>query len=449
MAPRLIQPWKTYYALDGKRVPKGTPDAVKVKEQVKKYYGEGIPGQGKRRVPLATDKTAAQQLLAKKVRQAERGEAGLDDSVTQARRQDIDHHLNDWEAGLTAKGTSVKQVKLHLVRVRNLKDALGWKTLADLDADAVERELARRRALGKKEGGIGAQTSNYYLGSVAQFCRWLVNPKRGRLASNPFGGVERQNVKLDRRHDRRELTTDELTKVLAGARGSTAIVHGTGGEARFFLYLTAAGTGLRASALASLTPESFALDATPPTVTLAARKAKNRKPRVQPLPTALAAMLRPWLAAKEEGQRVWPGVWHQWGNAADLLRHDLAAAGVPYVVEGADGPLFADFHALRHTFLTLMGRTADLRTVQALADHSTPELTARYSHRRLADLAGAVETAALPGLPGPSADALAREQIGTLAALLWGLFGWVFVPPLGCTPGCTTPVDGQGQSGTA
>jgi hypothetical protein len=33
----------------------------------------------------------------------------------------------------------------------------------------------------------------------------------------------------------------------------------------------------------------------------------------------------------------------------------------------------------------------DLRTAQELAGHSTPNLTARYSHRRLYDLAGAVE----------------------------------------------------------
>jgi integrase len=75
-----------------------------------------------------------------------------------------------------------------------------------------------------------------------------------------------------------------------------------------------------------------------------------------------------------------------------LLRHDLHAAGISYEVEGPDGPLFADFHALRHTDLTLGGRAGrDIRTLQEQAGHSTPVLTARYSHRRLYDLAGAVE----------------------------------------------------------
>jgi hypothetical protein len=75
-----------------------------------------------------------------------------------------------------------------------------------------------------------------------------------------------------------------------------------------------------------------------------------------------------------------------------MLRGDLDAAGIPYAVEGPDGPLYADFHALRHTYLTLGGRAGiDLRTLQELAGHSTSKLTERYSHRRLHDLAGAVE----------------------------------------------------------
>jgi hypothetical protein len=74
-----------------------------------------------------------------------------------------------------------------------------------------------------------------------------------------------------------------------------------------------------------------------------------------------------------------------------MLRGDLEAAGIAYSVPGPDGPMYVDFHALRHTFLTLGGLAGiDLRTLQELAGHSKPELTARYSHRRLDDLAGAV-----------------------------------------------------------
>ena len=39
-----------------------------------------------------------------------------------------------------------------------------------------------------------------------------------------------------------------------------------------------------------------------------------------------------------------------------MLRLDLEAAGIPSTVEGPDGPLFADFRALRHSYLPLDGR---------------------------------------------------------------------------------------------
>ena len=47
-----------------------------------------------------------------------------------------------------------------------------------------------------------------------------------------------------------------------------------------------------------------------------------------------------------------------------MLRTDLDAAGIPYTVEGPEGPEYADFHALRHSYLTLGGRSGiDLRTL--------------------------------------------------------------------------------------
>ena len=88
----------------------------------------------------------------------------------------------------------------------------------------------------------------------------------------------------------------------------------------------------------------------------------------------------------------------------DHQRRDLEAAGIAYAVEGPDGPEYADFHALRHTYLTMLGRHGvDLRTAQELAGHSTPLLTARYSHRRLHDLAGVVNKlpTLVPSMPMP------------------------------------------------
>ncbi len=71
--------------------------------------------------------------------------------------------------------------------------------------------------------------------------------------------------------------------------------------------------------------------------------------------------------------------------------------------------------ALRHTYLTLGGWAGiDLRTLQELAGQSNPNLTARYSHRRLHDLAGAVDKlpSILPAKKGTGA-AEALRATGT------------------------------------
>ena len=69
--------------------------------------------------------------------------------------------------------------------------------------------------------------------------------------------------------------------------------------------------------------------------------------------------------------------------------------------------------SLRHSYLTMLGKGGvDPRTAQELAGHSSPVLTARYSHRRLYDLAGAVEK--LPDFL-PTTDRKPKER-QTLAA---------------------------------
>jgi hypothetical protein len=157
----------------------------------------------------------------------------------------------------------------------------------------------------------------------------------------------------------------------------------------------------------------------------------------------VAELLRDYLKGRPAGERIWGGAWARNQKGAEMLRRDLEAAGIPYAVEGPDGPLYADFHALRHTYLTLLSRGGvDLRTSQELAGHSTPELTANYSHVRLHDVAGAVEKMPdfLPeGNPQPSPEAL--RATGTEGASPGGPVGLV-VPRVVPTPA----VSGRGVS---
>ena len=351
-----------------------------------KWYGEYQDGDGiTRRVPLSADKTAAQQMLAELVRKAELGKAGIRDPFEEHRRRPLAEHLADWEANLFANGRGENYVKLKLARVRAILDGCQFVFTSDLSADKLELFLARLRS----DDGLSIQTSNDYLQAVKQFTRWLAD--NDRLARPPFARVKGGNVKLDRRHDRRDLPPAELTKLLSVTRASLSSFRGLHGSDRFHLYLTACGTGFRAGELTVLPPKSFSLDADPPTVVLAAEHTKNKKPVVQPLPPEVVEALRGYLMDRPAGQPVWPGTWAD--RSADMLKADLAAAGIPYEVEGPHGPLFADFHALRHSFITMMERAGiSPKTAQELARHSNIRLTMqRYTHKTLHDLAGAVD----------------------------------------------------------
>lgn len=130
--------------------------------------------------------------------------------------------------------------------------------------------------------GRGPETINHYVRSVRGFFRWLVKAKR--LGSNPLESLTLVNASADVRRTRRELTAEELRRLFTAARDSERSYRGLASADRFHLYLMAAETGFRASALANLTPGDFDLNEDSPTVTLAARFNKSRKLMVQPCP---------------------------------------------------------------------------------------------------------------------------------------------------------------------
>jgi hypothetical protein len=145
---------------------------------------------------------------------------------------------------------------------------------------------------------------------------------------------------------------------------------------------------------------------------LGSAETKNRKGATQPLPTDVAAVLRDYLTGRSVGAPLWPGNW--WKLGADMLRIDLDAVGIPYAVEGPDGPLYADFHAVRHSFVALLEKSgATLKEAMQLARHSDRKLTmAVYGRAQLHDLGRAVER--LPDLKtGPATEAGALKATGT------------------------------------
>ncbi len=303
----------------------------------------------------------------------------------------MEKHLADFQRHLQSKGDSTDHVQRTIARITKTLQGAAVRYLADINAARVQAFL-----LDLKAGGMSVETVNHYLTAVKMFSRWLW--RQGRLASDPLVGLSRQNADVDRRHLRRVLSPAEFARLVEAAENSPRVFRGLAGPDRAALYMLAGGSGLRASELASVTRATLLLEAEPPRVQVQAAYAKNRRDDTVPLPVEVANYLRQWLASRgtvplDRQTRLWPGTWHK--RAAEMLRADLAEAGIPYEL---DGQVF-DFHALRAQYATLLGQQGvNLQTAQALLRHSDPKLTARtYTKLGITDLAGTVQGIRLRG----------------------------------------------------
>ena len=332
-------------------------------------------------------------MLSDLLKKVENEKAGIRDDYSDHRRRPLSDLLAEYEQHVLDKGATAKEAEQAARRCEIVFEAVALVLLTDLDATAAERWLADRRGLPKKLGGFGPATSNHYRKSLVAFGNWLV--KARRLPENPFRHIPKVNAQVDVRHQRRPLSAEEYVRVLDAAPGGKVYRKLSGSERRM-LYLVGGATGLRSGELSSLRPESFVLDAATPIVVVEAAYSKHRRRDEVPLHPGLIGELRGWLAGKPTGDRVWPGKWAKHTEAVDMIRRDLDTARAAWIAEArthaekqqreasdflayrdAQGRV-ADFHALRHTFITeLVKAGVAPKDAKELARHSTIRLVAQ------------------------------------------------------------------------
>ena len=344
-----------------------------------------------RQVKGYTDKAATKALANELERRAARQEVGMVDPYEQHRRRPVDEHLSDFERHLAHKDDTAKHIELTVNRVGAVLEGIGAQTPGDIDAGRVAEYLAERRG-----NGLSIESSNHYFRALRSFCRWLVKDRR--LAENPVKHLSTLKADKDRRRRRRGLTEDEFAKVI-GATLSARPRNKMSGEDRVMLYMTAAYTGFRAQELASLAPPMFNFESDPASITISAAASKHGEEDMLPLRADLAALHKSWMDDKPIDAPLWPGRW--WARAAEMLRADMELAGVPYV--DASGRV-ADFHGLRHTFVSNLAKGGvHPKVAQTLARHKTLSMTMNvYTHTFTGDLVTALE--ALPALPPTGCD---------------------------------------------
>ena len=415
-----------------------TKDGTRCRIETEVYYVryKSPDGRWKRRKGY-TDRQATEALGVRLERGVARKVEGITDPHEQHLKRPILEHVDDFQAHLEARRVSPGEVQGIANRLKKIVNQCGFQRIGELSPSKVELWLAELRGQGRS-----AQTCNHYLQSIKQFSRWLV--RDGRMAANPLGHLEPFNVQVDRRHDRRALTGDELAHLVAAAQAGGP-VEGLAGPDRAMLYVLSAWTGYRRKELDSLTRRSFRLSESTPTVRVRAAYTKNQRDDETPLHPAVVAMLETWLKTKADlgsDEKLFPlqtaRGW--WRKTSKMMREDLKRAREAWIKNAKKDPeeskrrkesaflryqddekLFADFHAHRHTFITNLGRArVPLAMAQDLARHSTADLTSNvYTHLELADRVAAIEslpapkTLSAPPAESPPAEAEKAAEIAS------------------------------------
>ena len=289
-------------------------------------------------------------------------------------------HVFDWQEYMKATGYTVHHIRESIACVMRVIGGCQFTTPLDINEEDIRLWLSRIKEQGKSIG-----TVNGYLKSFKTFVRWLCQHKR--ISHNPVKYLTPYKV-VDKQRPRRALLENETT-VLLTATSKAEKHHGLTGHERKLAYLLGLEAGLRYNEIYTLNRNDIVCTGNELRVTVQAGNAKNRKCQSVPLREELAKDLQDYLNSNlaMPNTRLFSGMWKDAG--ADTLKDDLKLAGIEY--ETDDGVL--DFHALRHTFGTMLARHGvPPQIAQKLMRHANYNTTLKYyTHLTHGDLSKALK----------------------------------------------------------
>jgi integrase len=324
-----------------------------------------------------TNKSVALRELQLLVEEKERESAGIvgTKAVRDAAQKPLAAHLADF---LQSKQSTRDERYLYELKHRVLKliEECGWQAANDVTPESFENW--------RSGGTRSAKTNNEYLTSVRAVLNWMVRRGGKGLSTNPLNSLDMLATAGVHVRPRRAFAGEELSRLIASS-----------GE-RGVVYLVAALTGLRRGELAQITRADLLLESDPARIIARANTTKNGKQARLPLHPAAAAAVRTFVRTRNlSGSDL---VFADLLPDMDTFRSDLVRAGIEYIDESG---CRADFHALRHTFCTML-QAADVseRCAMDLMRHSDRKLTnSVYTDSKLLPLDEAILK--LPSIGAP------------------------------------------------
>jgi len=299
--------------------------------------------------------------------------------------------LDEYIQDLVAIGNTRRQACLVQRRIERVLAEAKITEYSQLDAVRAVKAIA---SLQQKGEFSTTTTANRYREALRAWSRWM--KRHGRWPTNVLEEMAR--IKGDSTTSRRRaILTDQQFESLLTSTRQGPVRRNLTGEQRYWLYLLASQTGLRAQELHSLTPQSFHLSHAAPYVELRCTVSKRRTTDRIELHPEFAKLIATWLRAKPRNRGLWSDSRAWFNKAASLLRADLAAAELPSTVSTPDGPAVIDFHSFRCYRVTQAILTgANSRVVLATVRLSSESLLDRYAKIPRSEISACVNAIPFP-----------------------------------------------------
>jgi len=289
---------------------------------------------------------------------------GLIDGQRTEITKPLTEHISDYAEVLRAKGRSKDYVVRSRNRLRKIISDCRFCHFRDITRSAVEVYSGKL-----KKDGYGDTSRGHYLDALKTFLNWAEADQR--IIRNPIAKLEKPARDSE---EKGILEPEQFVHLIKTTSERNVLIGRTTGQERAVLYLLAGLTGLRRKELLNLTWDAINLSAGNASVKVKASIAKNGKEAEQPVPailvnvlTALKASVRP-----NSDDRVFVS-FGMWINTAELIREDLAVAGLE-LTDREGNEIF--FHSLRNSYISFLANSQTPATVvQKLARHSDPRLT--------------------------------------------------------------------------
>ncbi|MDF7809624.1 site-specific integrase, partial [Pontiellaceae bacterium B12219] len=277
---------------------------------------------------------------------------GLIDSekITKSKQDSILLHLSRYISDLEVTASNENYVEATANRLRKLFKECKWSRLNDINpGDFIEWRKHHFYALSIK-------TLNEYYSRLNSFVSWLY--ENGNLSSNPVSKIKRIPLRGRTTFKRRSLTETEIKNLLDAAP-----------EDRKQVYIFALSTGLRRKEISNLEAADF--DKETNTLLLRGELTKNGLSQKLMLHREPFEILSHVTKGKEPTEKIFhvPHI--------DTFKSDLKKAGIEIFNSRREK---VDFHALRHTFCTRLGRAGiSPQIAKSLMRHSDMSTTQNYT----------------------------------------------------------------------